>query len=253
MNNKKSFIDKLNDFIFGQPVSGLSQRDLKTLHQVDRKLDTLLQMLHSQETPPTPADASPAANGRPAPAAFEELAEQVRKLAKTQFKANTLQESQLAQQQEVIAGLQRSLEQQEQRLAELSQQQRQAVEQAQLDVMITLLPIIDSLESAFETGRRQVLKLPMPGATRRAIIGWLDGIRLARLRLLDTLKNYNVTPIPTLGEPFDPNRHVAVATDANGRAADGIIIGEDRRGYTTPDKVLRFAEVVVARSAKNDS
>jgi respiratory nitrate reductase gamma subunit len=56
-----------------------------------------------------------------------------------------------------------------------------------------------------------------------------------------------LTPIPTLGQSFDPNRHVAVATDTSGRAAEGIIVAEDRRGYTTPDKVLRYAEVVVAR------
>jgi len=248
VSKKKSFIEKLNDFIFGRPAPGPSRLELKTLQQVNRKLDALLQALQAQETSPAPAGTSPAANGRPDAAAYQELAEQVRKLAKTQFKANTLQESQLAQQQEVVANLQRSLEQQGQRLAELSQQQQLALEQAQLEVINSLLPVIDSLENAFETGRRQVLKLSMPDPSRRAMISWLDGIRLARLRMLDILQEYHVTPIPTVGHPFDPNRHVAVATDASRRAADGLIIGEDRRGYATPDKVLRFAEVVVARS-----
>ena len=248
MSNKKSLVEKLNNFIFGPPAQGLSQRDLKMLHRVDRKLDALLQTLQAQETPPAAVGGSPADNGRPDPVALEELTEQVRKLAKTQFKANTLQESQQARQQEVIANLQRSLEQQEQRLAELSQQQQQALEQARLGVIKELLPVIDSLDTAFETGRRQVLKLPLPEPSRRAIIGWLDGIRLGRLRMLDMLQEYHVTPIPTIGHPFDPNRHVAVATDASGRAADGLIVGEDRRGYATPDKVLRFAEVVVARA-----
>lgn len=248
MSHKKSFGEKLNNFIFGPPAPRLSQRDLKLLHRLDRKLDALLQTLPARETPPAALGGSPADNGRPDPEALEALAEQVRKLAKTQFKANTLQESQLAQQQEVIANLQRLLEQQEQRLAELSQQQQQALEQARLGVVKELLPVVDSLENAFETGRRQVLKLPLPGPSRRAIVGWLDGIRLARLRMLDILQEYQVTPIPAVGHPFDPNRHVAVATDASGRAADGLIVGEDRRGYATPDKVLRFAEVVVARA-----
>ena len=88
----------------------------------------------------------------------------------------------------------------------------------------------------------------MPAESRQAVIAWLDGIRLARMRLLDVLKSYDVTPIPTLGQPFDPHHHVAVATDSSGRAPDGTIISEDQRGYTTPDKVLRFAEVVVAQS-----
>lgn len=248
MSSKKSLVDRLNDFIFGPPAPGLSRRDLQMLHHLDRKLDTLLQLLQTQPGPPPPAGQPPAPDGRPDPALFEELAEQVRKLAKTQFKANTLQESQLAQQQEAVANLQRSLEQQSRRLADLSRRRQQAVEQARLEIIQSLLPVIDSLETAFDTGRRQVLKLPMPDPTRRAIIGWLDGIRLARLRLLDLLQDYQVTPIPTVGEPFDPNRHVAVATDNTGRAADGLIVSEDRRGYATPDKILRFAEVVVARS-----
>ncbi|MEW5956970.1 MAG: nucleotide exchange factor GrpE [Chloroflexota bacterium] len=252
MSDKKTFVDKLNSFLFGPPIPVLSERDLKALHRLDRKLDTLLNLLETQ----APGGVSPRVglssdNGQPDLASLEELTEQVRKLAKTQFKANTLQETQLAQQQEVVGGLQRSLEQQEKRLTELTQQQQQAIEQAQLEVIKTLLPVIDSLETAFDLGRRQVLRLPMPATTRRAVIGWLDGIRLARLRLLDILKNYRVTPIPTIGEPFDPNRHVAVAADATARAADGLIVGEDRRGYTAPDRVLRFAEVVVARSANN--
>jgi molecular chaperone GrpE (heat shock protein) len=51
-----------------------------------------------------------------------------------------------------------------------------------------------------------------------------------------------------VGQAFDPHRHVAVAVDTSGKAPDGTILAEDRRGYATPDKVLRFAEVVVARS-----
>jgi molecular chaperone GrpE (heat shock protein) len=46
---------------------------------------------------------------------------------------------------------------------------------------------------------------------------------------------------------------VAVATDTGGRAPDGIIVGEDRRGYISPNQVLRFAEVIVARSPGNSS
>lgn len=245
MSSNKSFLKKITDFLIGPPIPVLSEQDLEALRQLDRKLDTVLQALETEVGPVGPEVSSPAGNGPLDQNLLAELNEQVRKLAKTQFKANTLQESQLAQQQQ-------SLEQHQKELAELTRQQQQAIEQAQLEVLKTLLPVIDSLENAFNVGRRQVLKLSMPEETRRAIIGWLDGIRLARLRLLDILKSYEVTPIPTVGQPFDPNRHVAVATDTTGRVADGLIVSEDRRGYTTPDKVLRFAEVVVARSARRE-
>lgn len=251
MSTNKRFIDKLNSFIFGEPIPVLSQNDLDTIQTLNAKLDDLLSLLKPQmeQQRHLPAAISPESspNGA-APAAVEELTEQIRKLAKMQFKANALQEEQLAQQQQTIAELQKAFEQQQKQLVEMSQQQQQAIEQARLELLKTLLPIVDSLDAAFNTGRRQVLKLAMPADTRQAVVAWLDGIRLARLRLLDVLKTQQVTPIPTIGEPFDPTLHVAVATDTSGRAADGLIIGEDRRGYATPDKVLRYAEVVVAQS-----
>jgi molecular chaperone GrpE len=249
VNDKKNLVDKLNSFIFGQPVPVLSDQDLETLQRVDHKLDTLLSLLQAQSRQHPEQPVSP--NGEPGPEAMDELTEQVRKLAKTQFKTNTLQETQLAQQQETLASLQRSVEQQEKRIAELNQHQQQIVEQAQLEMVKSLLPAIDSLDAAFETGRRQVLRLSMTAETRQAVVAWLDGIRLARLRLLDILKSHNVSPIPTVGQAFNPNRHVAVAADTSGRAADGIIIGEDRRGYATPESVLRYAEVIVARSRES--
>lgn len=250
MTPKKTFIDRLNAFIFGEPIPVLSHNDLDAIHHLDDKLEALLTLLRSQPgqyVPPLTASPPKALSNGPTPTLVEDLAEQIRKLAKTQFKANTLQEEQLAHQQQTVAELQKAIERQQKQLAEMNQQQQQAVEQARLELLKTLLPILDGLDAAFNTGRRQVLKLAMPTDTRQAVIAWLDGIRLARLRLLDVLKTHQVTSIPTIGEPFDPNWHVAVATDNSGRAADGLIISEDRRGYATPDKVLRYAEVVVAR------
>jgi molecular chaperone GrpE len=245
VSNKKTFSDRLTTLLFGPPIPVLSERDLDALHQLDGKLDDLLALLNSRPQAAAPMAAPPPTGGQAGePPPVMELSEQVRKLAKTQFKANALQETHMAQQQETIAALQKSLEQQEKQQAE---RQQQAIEQAQLEMLTSLLPVIDSLDAAFETGRRMALKLPMPAETRRAVVAWLDGIRLARLRLLDLLKNYNVTPIPTVGHPFDPNRHVAVATDTTGRAADGLIVSEDRRGYAAANKVLRYAEVVVSR------
>lgn len=240
MTPKKTFVDKLNTLIFGPPVPVLDYQDLTTLQHLDDKLETLLTHLNNQPGSPEYSTAS-GSDGT----GVAELAEQVRKLAKTQFKANTLQEEQLAHQQETLTALQKAYEQQAQQSNELVQQ---AIAATQLELLKSLLPVLDSLDAAFDMGRKQVLKLTMPGDTRQAIVAWLDGIRLARLRLLDVLKSYQVTPIPTLGQPFDPNRHVAVAADTSGRAAEGIIVAEDRRGYTTPAKVLRYAEVVVART-----
>jgi molecular chaperone GrpE len=253
VSKKKSFTEKLNNFIWGEPIPVLRANDLNAIRHLDGKLNELLALLKTPPPEPGPVNFTPSLPSQTAAQSPDQnldgdLAEQVRKLAKTQFKANTLQEKQLAQQGETLAGLQKALERQEKQLAELAQQRLQAVDAAREELIKNLLPVLDSLDAAFESGRRQVLKQPMPADTRRAIIAWLDGVRLARRRLLDVLKTYDVTPIPTFGQAFDPHRHVAVATDTSDRAPDGTILSEDRRGYATPDKVLRFAEVVVARS-----
>lgn len=252
MSREKSFIEKLNNFIFGEPIPVLSAHDLDSIHHLDSKLNELLALFKTPPSKPGPLNfqpSLPSQTGAPSPDQNldGDLAEQVRKLAKTQFKANTLQEKQLAQQEETLAGLQKALERQEKQVTELTQQRQKAEDIAREELIKNLLPVLDSLDAAFESGRGQVLKQPMPAETRRAMIAWLDGVRLARMRLLDVLKAYHVTPIPTIGQMFDPQRHVAVATDTSGQAPAGTILSEDRRGYTTPDKVLRFAEVVVAR------
>jgi len=180
-------------------------------------------------------------------ATTSDLTKQVRKLGKLQFQANNLQESQFEQQKNMVDVLREQIERQENRITEIVASRNEFVKVGKLEVVKEILPVLDNLDIAFETGKRQVLDLPLGPITRRAIIAWLDGIRLARLRLLDTLNSYDVRPIPSIGQQFNPHCHVAVATDNTGKVPDGVIVSEDRRGYTTSEQILRFAEVIVAR------
>jgi molecular chaperone GrpE len=244
VSNNNRFLNKLKDFIFGPPIPVLSPNDLQNLAELRQHLEALSR---PEEYLPEPGRTTqPELN-------LEELATQVRKLGKTQFKANTLQESQLEQQQTALNSLQKTIARQEELITALTQQHEQAIRVAQLELLKSLLPILDSLDAAFDNGRRQVLRLPMSQEARQALIAWLDGLRLARLRLLDLLAGYEIKPIPTIGHPFDPHWHVAVATDTSGHAPDGIIVSEDQRGYAAPSQILRFAEVVVARSPQAPS
>jgi hypothetical protein len=77
----------------------------------------------------------------------------------------------------------------------------------------------------------------------------LQAALLTEGRLLALFERDGVRPIPTVGQPFDPHRHVAVAVALARRVPDGTVVGEELRGYTAGDRVLRHAEVVVARTA----
>jgi molecular chaperone GrpE (heat shock protein) len=83
---------------------------------------------------------------------------------------------------------------------------------------------------------------------RAAYSGWLRGLQLVRERLLDTLSGEGVRPIQSIGQPFDPRWHVALDTAAPGPGTPpGTVVAETRRGYIAGERVLRYAEVIVAR------
>jgi molecular chaperone GrpE len=63
--------------------------------------------------------------------------------------------------------------------------------------------------------------------------------------LLRLLEAEGLTRLPTVGEPFNPNWHEAVATISSAAEPD-TIVEEVEAGYLLGDKLLRPARVVVA-------
>ncbi len=112
-----------------------------------------------------------------------------------------------------------------------------ADEAAAADLISELLPILDNLERALETG-----------ADTAAAAAYRTGVELIHKQLLDLLAKRRVVPIDTAGQDFDPHFHQAVAHEASGEHADGQIIGELRRGYLLAGRLLRPAMVRVAKA-----
>lgn len=254
MTDRPGFFEKVRHFLLGRPVYTLGEADLQLIRQLEQKVDALFrqQVPPSEDQPDQAGSISTASQPLPLrenpQAALDDLAKEVRKLAKTQFKANTLQEAHLGQQNDTIDTLQNALQEQKQQWASTAQLCEQAVQAAQLDILKGTLPVLDGLDAAFATGKKQVLALSTQPQAQQAMIAWLDGVRLARIRLLDLLATHGVKPIDTVGQPFNPHYHVVVDTVAQAQVPDGTIVSQDRAGYATANQVLRFAEVVVARS-----
>ena len=90
-------------------------------------------------------------------------------------------------------------------------------------------------------------------AWQEGYAAWLQGLELVRERLFETLAMEGVEPLEAIGQPFDPHRHVAMDTvPARDDAPSGAVVSELRRGYAVGDRVLRYAEVVVARAESQD-
>jgi molecular chaperone GrpE len=91
---------------------------------------------------------------------------------------------------------------------------------------------------------RRGLSYAAENATDKKI---LSGISLIERQLLDTLAEFGVKPIDTLGEAFDPNLHDPVYTIERDDVEENKIVEEIEKGYSIHDKILRAAKVVVSR------
>ncbi|NJN82604.1 MAG: nucleotide exchange factor GrpE [Caldilineaceae bacterium] len=247
---------------------------------------------------------------------LEELSQTLKKLGRTQFKANALGESKESQVESALGTLQEIIDRRDQ-----LQDQRRLQDQERLDserrqargaLAADFLPVLDGLEMALDNGRsllaqqRQALeneqaerevkrralaeapaapppgvweKLrrsfsppPVPAASQTApaasspqegeatsplpytfineTAAWLEGLDLVRERMQALLAAEGIREIPALGQPFDPHLHVALETTSATDASDNTVVRVVRKGYQQQRRVLRYAEVVVARHPK---
>jgi len=76
------------------------------------------------------------------------------------------------------------------------------------------------------------------------------GVELIVKQMDDVLRQLNVTPIPTVGEPFDPHVHEALGSVDRNDIPDQHVAEEIRRGYRLRERLVRPALVRVAHNTK---
>lgn len=75
----------------------------------------------------------------------------------------------------------------------------------------------------------------------------LEGVELTLKGLLNSLEKYEVKPVASQGEPFDPNFHEALAMEASKDVPEQVVLQEFEKGYLYKDKLLRPAKVIVSK------
>lgn len=98
-----------------------------------------------------------------------------------------------------------------------------------------ILPVLDNFDRALQAAKAE------PGAAAVAA-----GVELIHRELVRVLEKFGVTPFNSVGQPFDPTRHEAVARVSAPGSADMTVVGETARGYMLNGRVLRPAMVTVA-------
>jgi molecular chaperone GrpE len=101
------------------------------------------------------------------------------------------------------------------------------------DIILPLLDIIDDMEKALQWASD--LEQPV-----------VKGVRIIHKKLLALLENHEVLPFESIGMPFNPNLHEAVAMVEHEDLEPGTVVDELRRGYLWNNDLLRAAQVRVA-------
>jgi len=98
-----------------------------------------------------------------------------------------------------------------------------------------LLPVLDNFDRAIQAAR-----------ARGEAEGFVAGVELIQRELLRVLEKFGLTPFSSLGQPFNPERHEAVARVPTTDAPEMTVAEETLRGYMLNGRVLRPAMVAVA-------
>ena len=100
-----------------------------------------------------------------------------------------------------------------------------------------LLPIIDELGLAIEQA-----SVSSPESN------WAEGVRLINRKLHSVLQSEGLTVIEAEGRAFDPQEHEALAYRESPDHQEGQVVEVTRPGYKLNGRVMRPAQVIVAKA-----
>jgi molecular chaperone GrpE len=107
-----------------------------------------------------------------------------------------------------------------------------AQQEGRRSTLLALLPGVDALERALETGSSDAV--------------FYDGVASTHRLILDALRQLGAEPVAAVGQWFDPDVHEAVASIPADGAEPGRAVREVRRGWRLGGELLRPAQVVVS-------
>jgi molecular chaperone GrpE len=118
----------------------------------------------------------------------------------------------------------------------IEREQQEAHARARADVLVHFLSILDDLARALK-------ERPSEGDTA----AWAEGIDLIYRKLQALLEAEGVETIDAQGAMFDPAYHEAVTHEESGDHHEGQVIEVLQQGYRIGERVLRPAQVRVAK------
>ena len=108
------------------------------------------------------------------------------------------------------------------------------------NILRELLTTVDNLDRALEQVE------DAKELTEDKVRALIEGVQLTRKGLLGTLEKFDVTPLESVGEKFDPELHEALTMEASDKVPAQHVLQEFVKGYKYKDRLLRAAKVAVS-------
>lgn len=109
-------------------------------------------------------------------------------------------------------------------------------------IILSLLDIVDELEIAIETAKKE--------NCGQAIVG---GVEMTLKKIRKLLEQEDVCVIDCKGKLFDPSQHNAIMVMEKNDVNGCVVMEEIRKGYIMKDKVIRPSIVKVAVNSSSNS
>ena len=103
-------------------------------------------------------------------------------------------------------------------------------------IIVELLEVIDNFDRALETE-----------VTADNFKSFKEGVEMTAHELKAVLTNFGVTEIYPSGLPFDPMTHEALSSEATNDIEPGHVCRVFKKAYKLHDRVIRPAQVIVAK------
>jgi molecular chaperone GrpE len=104
-----------------------------------------------------------------------------------------------------------------------------------------ILSVMDNFERSLEQARKSQEVEPV-----------IEGIEMIRKQFVIALEKFHVKPFESVGEPFDPEKHEAMAQQEHDEYEENTVIEEYQKGYFLKEKLLRPARVIVSKSTEKE-
>jgi molecular chaperone GrpE len=109
------------------------------------------------------------------------------------------------------------------------------IQSAGKDLIEELLPVIDDFQRSLQH------------ADPEKADALLEGINLVYKNIMKVLTKRGLTEIEAIGKEFNPDEHDALMQVDSDKYESGVVVDEHSKGYKLNDKVIRHAQVLVAK------